>query len=677
MRACLVFLVAMLVAQLTGHTAAADLVQPPPAKPALPDYTNEPAPGRTIGELDRRLYKAAFAHLHGGHYRRGQALAAQGSHPLLGKVARWLELARPGTDASFAEISAFLAANPAWPYQEALTERAEEALPVTMAPTEVKAWFGARAPLTAEGGTKLGEALLALGETQAATDLLRRTWVAGDFSRRDEAAFRERHKALLRRADDLARLDRLLWSHSGSAALRQARRLGAGYVALAEARLKLASGRSGVDAAIERVPTELRDDPGLIFERADWRRRKGRYHDVVELLDPPLPDAPMPELWWSLRLWAARQAYSESDFSVAYRIAANHGMTRGLGFAEGEFLAGWIALRWLQEPERALAHFAHLEGNVSTPISLSRGAFWAGEAARALGRTEEAQVWYGKAALHNTAYYGQLAALRLGQEPNLLLPPGAALSAERKAAFEAGELVKVARLLAEIEEDELLSLFLIRLRVGARTAADYALVTDFADEIGRPDQALAAAKDARDQGMILAGPLFPLLDRALPGQPEPALIHALIRQESGFHTRAVSRSGARGLMQLMPGTAKQVARRSNVKYSRDRLTDDPDYNLRLGRSYLGELLDDYDGSYVLALAAYNAGPSRARRWLRDYGDPRSGEIDPVDWIESIPFSETRNYVQRILEALTIYRASLKGGDGSPTLAASPAAWTTE
>ncbi|MCH6587712.1 MAG: lytic transglycosylase domain-containing protein [Proteobacteria bacterium] len=643
----------------------------PPARAhevAEPVVTGKPL----LSAQDRKAYRTAFHKAAKERFLSARKLARKAKERLPAKVIRWMELAGDRPRGDFAEVARFLEDNPEWPRRAALLRNAELAMPDDLPDERLLAWFEARPPVTAAGAVRHAAALMRAGQKARATALLRATWVGGDFGRRDERAFRKRFSKLLRREDELARLDRLLWDRKYRPAKRQARRLGKAYAALAEARIALARRSPGVDWAVKQVPAELKDDPGLVYERARWRRRKNRYDGVIELLDPPDPAAPHPERWWPLRKWAARQALMKGDISVAYRMARAHGLEAGLGFAEGEWLAGWIALRFLDQPETAYRHFERLNEGVSSPISLARSAYWAGEAARDLGRRgtagdwrSKARKWYRTAARFGTTFYGQLAAQRLDRpveiESSAAKPP----SAEARAAFDRRELVRVVRMLGELGEAKLHERFLLRLKVLAESAEDYALVADLAHEQGRSDIAMRTAKAARTAGFILFDDLFP--SRRIPEakDSEPALVLAVIRQESAFYKGAVSRAGARGLMQLMPRTAKRVARRIKVRYSRKKLLTDAEYNLRLGRAYLSGLTQDYDGSYVLALAAYNAGPARANRWIKAFGDPREADVDPIDWIESIPFDETRNYVQRILESLVVYRRHLGVPDADP------------
>ncbi|MEE8535572.1 MAG: lytic transglycosylase domain-containing protein, partial [Kiloniellales bacterium] len=403
-------------------------------------------------------------------------------------------------DGDFAERVAFLHRNSDWPNQAALRRGAEAAMPEDLADPEVLDWFQTRPPLTTDGALRFAEALsrAGAGANAQTTALLRRIWIGRNLTDRQVRSFRKRFAGHLRREDEIARLDRLLRARKFAPAKRQARRLGGGYPALVAARQRLATGRGGVDAAIRRVPAALRNDPGLIFERARWRKRKGLDSGAIALLDGLTPSPPQAERWWPLRRWAARRSLLLGDASAAYRIAAGHGLDSGLEFAEGEWLAGWIALRFLDSPEIGYGHFTRLYGKVGKPISLARAAFWAGEAAQAIDQARITAVeqspgdsshdatrqWYVTAATHGTTFYGQLARQRLGRAPSIVLPGPATPEAESRAAFDAQELVRVVRILGELGETKLQKKFLRRLGTAATTDAEHALVAELAMQQG-------------------------------------------------------------------------------------------------------------------------------------------------------------------------------------------------
>ena len=608
----------------------------------------------------RDALKAADA----GNFDRAHALARQSGLPLAGKLVRWMELSRPEEGGDFRRTRRFLAANRHWPWQWNLRRRVELALDGTQKPEEVVSWFRENPPLSYQGASAFADALERLGRYDEAAGVLRRHWIEGPLNRAEEQALLRRIGSGLSRQDHLARLERLLWSDQGYAAQRQGRRLGPPYRELADARVALAFMRPGVDSRITAVAKELRGDSGLIYDRARWRMRKGRYEGVVELLKGLPGELPYPESWWDLRHWTARQALSRGDVSLAYDMASAHGMSRGIAFAEGEFLAGWIALRYLRKPDLALEHFRRLYENVKTPVSLGRGAYWAARAAAASGQSGLSRSWYAEAARYPTSFYGQLAAVALRGTVDPGLDESSQPSPAQRHAFAGRELSRVLSLLAALGEAERMEPFVSELAGNAGSELDFRLLADHLERIGRTDMAVAIARKARTRGYILPYHLYPLppalkeLVTTRPGGPEPALLLSVIRQESGFDPSAVSGAGARGLMQIMPATARQVALTLKIGYSREKLLKDPAYNLAIGRAYLEELIAGYDGSIVLALAAYNAGPGNVRRWLQRYGDPRADWVSAIDWIESLPLDETRNYVQRVLEALPFYRQRL-------------------
>lgn len=618
-------------------------------------FTAATASAAPLTAADRQLYASALTLFENGRHDRALALARQGNHPLAAKIVLWRDLGRRDADHSFDEINAFLQANAGWPGLYALYRNAEEAMPEGLPAAKVLAWFGERLPITGAGALRHAAALWDVGQRERARTAARQYWVTIDFDSGEEAAFRARFKSALTTADEIERLDRLLWDHRTTAARRQIQRVPPGPAALARARIALIGNRPGVDALIGRVPAELRDDPGLTYERAVWRQRRGRVEGVVELLDTLPADMPQSAAWWRLRNWVVWRSLDRNDFALAYRMSARHGHEEGLAFAEGEWQSGWLALRYLDKPAVAYPHFVRLHDGVTSEISQSRGAFWAGEAASRLGRLEDARQWYEKAAAFSATFYGQLASQRLGipRAPTLVALP--AMPAPRRERFEQSELVAAARLLGELDQPRLQNLFFARLRQDAEDAIDHRLIIDLANSLERQDIAIRTAKTARRDDHDLHLLLYPRRQLPVGPAPEPALVLSVMRQESEFYPKARSPVGALGLMQLMPATARHTARGLGLPFNRDRLTDDPDYNVRLGQAYLKELIDRFDGSYILALAAYNAGPARADRWIKEYGDPRDPDVDPIFWIERIPFSETRNYVQRILESLTVYR----------------------
>jgi soluble lytic murein transglycosylase len=432
----------------------------------------------------------------------------------------------------------------------------------------------------------------------------------------------------------------------------------AGHQALAIARIALMKKDDSAAIAVGNVPPALQHDAGLLFELARNRRKAEDYIGAAAVLDPPPAMNSRPDLLWPELEDAARRAVLRGDMSVGYRLAAGHQATDGTTFADGEWLAGWIALRFLDDYKQSYGHFTGLYTGVTSPISKARGAYWAGRAAEEMGDLATAQNWYRAAASNLTTYYGQLAASRIGSRDALQFGPMPRPSKAERGKFEGRELVRVVRLLAQLDQSERSRVFLQKMADDTGRPTELRMIADLGHEMGRDDLAVMVAKSAHGKGVDLIDYLYPL--RTIPpgNGPEQALLLAVIRQESAFDVKAVSSAGALGLMQLMPFTAKHVAKTLKTRFRKNDLTKDANYNIRLGRAYLQELLEFFDQSYVLTIAAYNAGPDRVNQWIRLYGDPRDYDVDVVDWIETIPLSETRNYVQRVLENLQVYRHRL-------------------
>jgi soluble lytic murein transglycosylase len=617
------------------------------------------------------LGRSAFQAAGSGNWTQARSRIGGVRDPLANKLMLWHQATQENSGASFDEISAFIVENPGWPSQRLMRQRAEEAMMPGTPPGRIIDWFKRFEPVTTEGRIMFSRALLAAGDRERARAAVRNAWISSSFSPSREESFLREFGAMLTPSDHAERLERLLWEGWSAEATRMLPKVGSGVRAVALARMQLRGMAAGVDGAVARVPSQLQSDAGLIYERIRWRRTKDRTDEATELLLRHRLDAAQPRLWAIERQILARRALANRRFSEAYRIASAHALTEGAEFAEAEWLSGWLALRFLSDPKSAKRHFETMYKGVSYPISLARGAYWRARASEALGESAEAKRWYLAAAEHPATYYGQLAAARVAPDRPLPLPPDPQPSAEERRAFEASELVAAVRMLSAFQQRDLAAPFLASLASVRETTGWRTLTATLANAKGRPDLAISVAKRANQGGDVLVGVGYPTLPMPkiagtsplgnMSAAVEHPLVLAIIRQESAYRPDAISSAGARGLMQLMPRTAQEVATKLSLPYSAGRLLTDTDYNLTLGQAYFGSVLNRFDGSYVLALAGYNAGPSRAQQWRAEMGDPR-GDLDAViDWIELIPFNETRNYVQRILEHLQVYRSKVNGG----------------
>ena len=615
----------------------------------------------TLSDRDKAIYQQAFAAVDNDRWKEARRLAAKAKNKIPAKVIQWLDLTRPGPGRSFDEMTQFYLDNPGWPLRDTLQAQAERAMPDDYAAAAVLKWFGEREPQTAEGALQLVDALRATKQVDRARRVAQAAWINEDFDSEEAKAFLNACGNLLGQADHVARLDRLLWDNERDQAMQMLPRVDQGHQIAARARMKLADQVTDALGLLAQVPKELRREPGLVFEAARYFRRQGAYDKAAKMLDPPPANPLRPERMWDEFENASRDALERGDTAVAYRLAASHGADSGRAFAEGEWLAGWIALRFLAETDTASRHFTSLYAGVDSVISQSRGAYWAGRAADEKGDKAAAQDWYRAAAKNMTTYYGQLAAERLGEEMNLHLQGPVKPAPADRAAFEKKELVKIVRLLALLGEKDRVRPFLLKLMSTSGKAIELHMIAALAREIKRDDLAIIVAKEARQRGVEMTDYLFPMIKIPPNSQPEPAFTLGIIRQESAFDAKAVSPAGAVGLMQMLPSTAKPIAKDLKIKKYQDKQLLEPATNIMLGQAYLSKLVNRFKGSYILATAAYNAGPSRVQEWIYTYGDPRQSGVDVVDWIESIPFDETRNYVQRVMENLQVYRSRLNKG----------------
>ena len=594
------------------------------------------------------------------------------AEPLSRDILLWhLLRGRKGT---FAEAEDFLARHPDWPGLDLLRARVELDLPVTTPPARIIAFFDGDRPRSAAGALILALAYRAEDRDTEAEVTAIEAWLTLPMPPSTEAAYLEVFGDLLR-PFDAARLDTLTWAGEIGSAEQTLARVSGPEAALARARLALRDGRAGVDTFIAAVPDEWRDHQGLAYERFRWRLGKSRLdgpEGALALLfayDESADTLGNPSVWGQHRERLARGLMQDGHPQDAYRVAANHHLPEGDGEIAGlEWLAGYIALRFLDRPADAAAHFRTFDANVASPISKGRGGYWLGRALEAAGDAEGAAAAYAQGAKYQTSFYGQLAAERAGLPADPLLAGTETFPPLTETSLAGSTVLAAGRLLKDIGERDLAERFLTHLAEGKPRAEIGTLIDIILDDLEDPHIALLVAKRAAQEGHELNRGYFPVTDLASLDSPvAPELALSIARRESEFDPVVVSGAGAAGLMQLMPGTAREMSGRLGVPYRQPALTREPLYNARLGTTYLRELEVEFGFSPVLVPAAYNAGPSRARRWSAQFGDPADPSVDIVDWIEDVPFSETRNYIMRVSESLLPYRARLRGEAGEMRL----------
>lgn len=589
--------------------------------------------------------------------------AAAISDPVARKLAEWIILRSEDNGATVERYRAFLSANPSWPSQTFLRRRLEAAMWDDRRDDSVAwSWFENESPVSAKGRFTLAKAMLARGDRANAERLVREAWRSDAMSEDTENNALDQFGALLTPGDQKARMDTLLYGSEHEAALRAARRLGAGYVALAKARIASFKKAPNARALLEAVPRELHGDPGFIFSKIQLLRREEKFAEAAQLmLSAPKDPGRLYNLdeWWIERRLLARKMIDTEEFRSAYLIARDAALpSRDIYKTEQEFTAGWIALRFLNDPAAAAQHFARIGVGSVNPTTLARAGYWQGRAAEAAGRQQEARNAYARAAEQSTSYYGQLARAKLG------LPQIELNSQPRGRGAERLEIVRAAQLLYELGERETAVPMLADMGENGDPEA-LAGLGELSQRYGDARGMLLVGKAALNRGLPFDFYAYPVngIPHFTPIGPdvERSIVYAIARQESAFNPSVVSPAQAYGLMQVTPDAARYVCKRHGATYDLGRLKNDASYNATLGAAELGGLLEDYRGSYIMTFAAYNAGRGSVKKWIDRYGDPRDPKVDAVDWVELIPFSETRNYVQRIMENLQVYRARFGGG----------------
>ena len=589
---------------------------------------------------------------------RGALRTAEAINPIARDIIEWHRLRAKEGD--FDSVLRFLERRPDWPGLAYLRQRSEGTLPLGARADEVIGFFGGEHPQTGAGAVALISAFRGKGMESDAEAEAVHAWLTHRLSEVDETKLLTWYGRALAQ-HHTARLDMLLWRGAESDAKRMQSLVSRGWWALAQARLALRANRNGVDNLVRAVPRDLSDHPGLQFERMQWRARKGRNEGAIDLmLAQPTDALGKPQSWAGWRRSFARSEMRAGRAAQAYNLAAEHGLESGSSFADLEWLSGYISLTYLDNPQQALKHFLRFRGAVDTPISLGRAGYWEGRAHEALGDAENARLAYAFGAEYQTSFYGLLAAEKAGKsmDPAIYAPvPPVDLG---NAGFSGNSVFLAALLLDQAGDKVPAERFLTHL-TETLPADDIIRLGAFVLARNEPHYATMIGKRAATYGTTVPFVYYPVADLGVVPMPVPTeLALSIARRESEFDPVVTSGVGARGLMQVMPATARAVADNLDIPYSASRLLEDPQYNARIGTAYLDELMVMFNGNVVMVSAGYNAGPGRPLAWIDSRGDPRLGDMDVVDWIEHIPFNETRNYVMRVAESLPVYRARLTG-----------------
>ena len=634
-----------------------------------------PAPdhalSHALSDRDVTLFRQAIEAARRANVNEARSAIAEMTDPLARKTATWVLVDCDADAIGFYEVDNARRDLAGWPRaqrRQAAAERLVETAGKT--PQQVVDWFAGAEPATAQGAMALASAYRGVGRAADATTLVKHWWRDKSFDADTQRTMLARFGDVLTPDDHARRADILLYGSQGPAARDMIPLLPAPQQEAARVRLALRGEARDANELLAALPADAAQTPGVAFERAAYLRRKGMDNlalGQVQNFPHEVATPDQAERIWDERKRLVLAAMRAGDTRAAYAAASDSGLTFGAPGADAEFAAGWIALTKLNDPDKAARHFAVLEQIGTSPITKGRGLYWEGRAAEARGDKAAAADFYGRAAKYNTSFYGMLAAEKIGQR--LTLPGDPVITPEARATFEGRDSIQATRLLFDYGQRELFKVFVLNLDETVPTAEDEAQLVDLARGYGEMDVSMKAGRVAAQRGFILPQRAYPIRNLPYGGGPvEAPLVLGITRQESGFDPNVRSGAGARGMMQLMPATAKILARRIGVSYSPSQL-DEPEYNMRLGATYLGQLVNQFSGSYIMAAAGYNAGPGRPTQWTAFCGDPRGGSTDPVDFIECIPFSETRNYVMRVMENTQVYRAKLNGGSAPVTLTA--------
>ena len=625
------------------------------------------AKSKILSKSDFKIAKAAFKAIDKKKWQTAIKLSKKAKDKMVFKTVNWLYLIKPSNTASFYDYLTFINNNPNYPRINRLKYLAEHKMYLkTVSPKIIKKWFNGKEPLSEYGKIKLGEIYVKEGNIEEGSRLIKEGWIKAKLSKKDLRYLRKKYKKIITVSDNIKRADWHAWEGKHWDVQRMLRYLPKDETALYRARQLLMSRSYGVDNAIAKVPARYKNDIGLKYDRLKWRRRRGRLDPSLEILFS-VPKDPVklvrPDLWWKERSILTRSLIYKKKYAKAYKVSSNHSLTTGPEYAESEWLSGWIALTFLDDPNMAIQHFKNFYNNVGYPISLSRGAYWLGRAYKVIKNKQKSEEWFSEATKYLNTYYGQLAFLEINHDEKLTLQEQKKVDEKYEKEFKKNLLIKNIQLMKELDKAEYSKHFLKHLASLNIEKGSEILAGKLAVDMGRYDFAIQIAKQASYEKRFYNVLNYPVIQaHKVVNQktmPKLELILAVIRQESEFDENATSYVGARGLMQLMPYTAKLIAKQAKLPYSKNKLKN-PDYNIKLGSYYLAGLLEEYEGSYPFVLAAYNAGPKRVKYWKKINGNPQKGKIDYVNWIELVKFKETRNYIQRVLENVNVYRYMLSG-----------------
>lgn len=586
----------------------------------------------------------------GAPYKTSSTISKTGNEFL-----NWYSLYHSNSKARFEDYNDFLSQDLIWPNQSLFKVRVESNLSHKLSNDDIHFWFIKNPPKTRSGLDLFVKILLKKNDTEKIKKIVQDYWIKHNFKRKEQKSFLKKYRKYLSFKSHQQRADRLLWENKKRQAQRMLQFLGKDYKKVVQARLKLSGRHKNVQSDVNRIPGKYLQDEGVLYDRLKWRRHKKLYDGAIQILLNPPSAILHDKKWWKERDFFIRHYIAKKNYKLAYKLVNSHRQKKGLGLAEAEFLGGWLSLRYLNDAEQALGHFSKFFQSVKTPISKAKAAYWIARTYKQKDNKKEAENWYHISSQWPTTFYGQLSSYSLDSQKPLEFKSNVSFSLEELKQYRKKSFVQILYMLSKINEKKLFDKFYYHLLNSIKSSHEYEMLATIVQELNRKDLVVWTSRIASLNHVFLLKHGYPILDdNYFVEGTNTYLVHGLIRQESGFNQHAVSRAGALGYMQLMPKTARYLSKKLKIPFRKSKITD-KEYNLKLGSYYIKRQIDRNKGSLILALISYNAGPSRVDHWISKFGDPRQSSVDVIDWIEKVPFSETRGYIHRVLENAQIYK----------------------
>ncbi len=628
----------------------------------------KPLLNKKYSEKDIKTFNKAYTMLRKRRYTKAKPIIKSIKDPIMKKSLKWYLYKSNPNDLSFAKLEKYWTQNPDWPSLGNLKYAAEAKL-ISASNKKVKKYLSKYEPVSSAGLLAQARVLTADGKKEEAQKIIRKIWREESLSREIDKIIIKKHNKLITNEDRHHRAQRYLYEKgkkSVASALYVARPLDKATKKLLDIQILGVRRSRATTKKILKLSKEDKLKPNMIYTRVKYLRKKKKYAEAWKLvLQAPADPVKLasPKKWWREKRNLILAAMDKKKYQIAYDIAKNHGQSSVNQINDGEFLAGWIALRYLKKPKEAHKHFTNLSKTADGPRSRSKSWYWLGRTSLELRDEAQATEYFKKGAKYFNTFYGQLSKQSLNpDDQQIVIPAPHKPTIDDMRRFRKRDALKVVVLAHQAKQNVLAARFLAALRYAIKEPGELTLLAEFIKKLDHNQQLVRLGKLAMFKGFDHAKYAYPIhaMPKVVPlrGAPEKAFPLAIARQESEFNTKIQSHVGARGLMQVMPATAKLIARQYKLKYSKKKLTEDPSYNVRLGTAYISDRLRDFGGSYIKTIAGYNAGPGRVLQWTKRFGNPSSKNIDPIDWIERIPFTETRNYVKKVLANMQVYRSLL-------------------